>query len=163
LGWLTNSRLVVAEESVTLTLDAFEKNGDSIIIANNWDEKLGAYQEYFIVVYYTNDGLNGDGYGYFDEEGIVVYHVNASLCAQSVGEQVYYRIYNNNTDVSDTSYGTENNLIELLTAGRNDYVFGVGASLSGDTALDNGDKIAYTFTVNALTDDTATITFTKNN
>ena len=30
-GWLTTSRLVVADGSITLTLEAFEKSGDTIM------------------------------------------------------------------------------------------------------------------------------------
>lgn len=160
---MTTSRLVVAETSVTLTLDAFSKAGDTVIIANNWDDKLGIYQEYFIVTYYTNDGLNsGNGFGLFEEEGIVVYHVNASLYPVEYGGETYYNIYNTNTDVSDENgYGTENNLIELVSA-KNGYVFGENDSLSASVKDDSGNKIAYVFTVNSLENGTATITFSKN-
>ena len=161
-GWITSSRLVTASDSVTLTLDAFTKNGDTVLIANNWDDELGAYQEYFLVVYYTNDGLNSGAGGYFDDEGIVVYHVNASLYKEVIGEDTYYDVYNNNTDPSDPDYGTEDNLIELVSAGYGSYVYGVGDSLSSSVTTSQGDKIAYTFTVDALTDSSATLTFQKN-
>ena len=160
-GWLTSSRLIVAEESVTLSLESFAESGDTIIIANNWNDELGAYQEYFIVVYYKNDGLK-NGFGYFENEGLVVYHVNASLYVETIEGKTYYDVYNNNTDASDPDgYGTENNLIELVKNG-SDYVFEQGDSLSKNTALDSGEKIAYTFTVDALTEDSATVTFRKN-
>lgn len=161
-GWITNSRLVVAEESVTLTLDAFAQNGDTILLANNWDDDLGAYQEYFIVVYYTNDGLNAGNAGYFDQEGILVYHVNASLYKEIENGETYYDVYNNNTSANDSDgYGTEDNLIELISNGYlGGYVFQKGDSL-GTVADDQGKNLAYTFTVNALTDTTATLTFTK--
>ena len=72
LGWITSSRLVTTNTSITLTLEDFSKNGDTIIIANNWNEKLGAYQEYYILMYYTSNGLNsGDDYGYFARDGVV--------------------------------------------------------------------------------------------
>ncbi len=161
-GWLTQSRLVVVNESVTLTLQDFSVNGDTILIANDWDDDLGAYQEYFLVVYYTNNGLNGGGYGYFNDEGIVVYHVNASLYKQVSDGETYYDVYNSNTDASD-QYGTEDNLIEYVTTAYGDYVYGVGDSLSANVTTDAGEKIAYTFTVDALTADSATITFNKNN
>lgn len=161
-GWITSSRLVTASDSVTLTLDAFTKNGDTVLIANNWDDELGAYQEYFLVVYYTNDGLNSGMGGYFDDEGILVYHVNASLYKEVIGEDTYYDVYNNNTDPSDPDYGTEDNLIELVSAGYGSYVYGVGDSLSSGVTTSQGDKIAYTFTVDALTDSSATLTFQKN-
>lgn len=161
-GWLTTSRLVVAEDRVTLTLEQFTKNGDTIIIANNWDDDLGAYQEYFIVVYYTNDVLNGGGYGYFEDEGIVVYHINASLYKEEYDAEIYYDIYNNNTDPSD-SYGSEDNLIEFVTTAQGDYVYGVGDSLSANVKTDAGEKIAYTFTVQSMNGSNATIIFEKNN
>lgn len=160
-GWLTSSRLVVAEESVTLTLEDFSKNGDTILIANNWDESLGAYQEYYILVYYTSNGLNGDGHGYFARDGIVVYHVNASLYKEVYDGETYYDIYNNNTDPSD-EYGTEDNLLEYVKSAADTYTYVAGDTLSAATKDDQGNTIAYTFTVRSLTADTATITFTKN-
>ena len=161
-GWLTSSRLVVAEESVTLTLEDFSKNGDTIIIANNWDETLGAYQEYYVVVYYTNNGLNSGVGGYFDENGIVVYHVNASLIGEAYDSEMLYDVYNNNTDGSD-EYGTEDNLIELVKSASGDYVHTQGVSSSSSLVDDQGNKISYAFTVDSLTSDSATLTFTKNN
>ena len=167
-GWLTSSRLVVAEDSVTLTLEDFSKNGDTIIIANNWDPTLGVYQEYYILVYYTNNGLNaGDGYGYFFRDGIVVYHVNASLYSEEYDGEIYYDVYNNNTDVSD-DYGTADNLIEYVKSAPTDediegtftYVVGTPVPTIVD---DSGNELIYTFTVDELTADYATITFTRNN
>ncbi len=165
-GWLTSSRLVVAEESVTLTLEDFSKNGDTIIIANNWDEALGAYQEYYIVVYYTMNGLNGTvngvDYGYFSCDGIIVYHVNASLYGEDYGDgTIYYDVYNNNTDGSD-EYGTADNLIELVKSPADTFTYIEGDRLSTSLTDDQGNKIAYTFTVDSLTADSATLTFTKN-
>ena len=162
-GWLTKARLIVAQESVTLTIKDFSQNGDVVIIANDWDEKLGVYQEYFIVVYYTNTGLNGGDEGYFEEDGIVVYHVNASLYKEVYDGETLYDVYYNNTDISDENgYGTEENLIELVSNTTYGYTYGVGESLSSSVKTDAGEKIAYTFTVNALTADGATVTFRKN-
>ena len=160
-GWLTSSRLVVATGSVTLTLEDFSKNGDTIIIANNWDEKLGIYQEYYILVYYKNVGLNAGEAGYFSRDGIVVYHVNASLYSEVYDGKTYYDVYNNNTDVSD-QYGTQDNLIEYVKSSAGNFTYVAGDSISANTTDDQGNKIAYTFTVDGLTDTTATITFTKN-
>ena len=158
-GWLTSSRLVVTDSSVTLTLEDFSKTGDTIILANNWDATLGAYQEYYVLAYYTNYGLNGGNYGYFDDEGLVVYHVNASLYIDEYDGETYYDVYNNNTDQSD-EYGTFDNLIELVGRSGNDYVYGVGDSL-GAVTTDQGTVLKYGFTVDAMTDDALTITFTK--
>lgn len=158
LGWLTTSRLVVTDSSVTLTLEDFSKNGDTIILANNWDEKLGAYQEYYILVYYTNNGLNaGDDYGFFARDGIVVYHVNASLYSEVYDGETYYDIYNNNTDASN-QYGTEDNLIEFVKSGEDTFTYIVGSTFV-NVYDDNGDALGYTFTIDELTGEYATITF----
>jgi hypothetical protein len=162
-GWLTNSRLVTTESSITLTLDSFTKSGDSIILANTWDDALGAYQEYYIVVYYRNTGLNGTvngtEYGYFSRDGIVVYHVNASLSKDGFGDDILYDIANNNTNYFD-EYGTKDNLIEYVMSKNDTYTYVVGDSLPTVTN-DRGRVLEYTFTVDALEGDTATLTFTK--
>ncbi len=158
-GWLTSSRLVVAGDSVTLTLEDFSKNGDTIILANNWDPTLGAYQEYYILAYYTMTGLNGEGYGYFSRDGIVVYHVNASLYAEEYANETYYDIYNNNTDASDTD-GTEDNLIEYVKSANDTFTYVEGDTMSS-VKDDQGNSLAYNFVVNSFANGVATITFTK--
>ncbi len=166
-GWLTTSRLVVAENSVTLDLEDFSKNGDTIILANNWDETLGAYQEYYVLVYYKNVGLNGTvkgtDYGYFSRDGIVVYHVNASLYKEEIDGETYYDIYNNNTDVSEENgYGTEDNLIEYVKSASDTFTYVVGDRLPTNLKDDQGNSMAYSFTIDSITATKATITFTKN-
>ena len=161
-GWLTTARLIAAEESVTLSLESFTKTGDAVIIANDWDDDLGAYQEYFIVVYYTNTGLNSGEGGYFAEDGILVYHVNATLYSETSGGEIYYDLKYNNTDPSD-QYGTEHNLIELVQSADGNYLFGEYDSLGANVKTDDGQKVSYVFTVNEITEDNVTITFRKNN
>ena len=160
LGWITTSRLVVIEEgSITLSLKDFSKNGDTIIIANNWDEKLGAYQEYYVIMYYTGTGLNGGENGYFEVDGVVVYHINASLYREDFGTGEYsYYIYNTNTDVS-SEYGTEDNLIEFVKSSNDTYVYLEGYTLPSVTD-DLGEKLGYTFTVISIDGDEVVITFT---
>lgn len=160
-GWLTTSRLVVASDKVTLTLNEFTSTGDSIIIANNWDDTLGAFQEYYVLMYYKHTGLNSDG-NYFDQEGVVMYHVNASLYLETEDGEPYYIVYNSNTDASD-EYGTYDNLIELCKSSTNSYVHVAGSSSSSSLVDDLGNKISYIFSVDSLTDTSATLTFTKNN
>ena len=128
-----------------------------------YDEKLGVYQEYYVLMYYTNTGLNSDdlGAGYFARDGIVVYHVNASLYSEVYDGETYYDVYNNNTDASD-QYGTEDNLIEFVKSTDDTFTYIVGSTISASTKDSNGNTIAYTFTVDALTAEKATITFTKN-
>lgn len=159
LGWLTTSRLVVTDSTVTLTLEDFSKNGDTIIIANNWDEKLGAYQEYYVLMYYTNNGLNsGDGAGFFSRDGVVVYHVNASLYADTIEGETYYDVYNNNNSAS-SQYGTENNLIEFVKSANDTFTYVVGDTMPSVTD-DNGQILGYNFVIDAITSDYVTITFT---
>lgn len=164
-GWITSSRLVTTNTSVTLDLEAFNKNGDSIIIANNFDHKLGAYQEYYILMYYKNEGLNGGDAGYFYNDGIVVYHINATLTKEYSGGQWCYDIANNNNTPGADDYnpGTEDNLIEFVKSTSNTIVYIEGYTSSSSVKDDSGNKIAYTFRVDSLTSDKATITFTKNN
>ena len=100
---------------------------------------------------------------YFEEDGIVVYHVNASLYKEVYEGETFYDVYYNNTDVSEENgYGTEENLIELVNNTTYGYTYGVGESLSSSVKTDAGEKIAYTFTVEALTADSATVIFRKN-
>lgn len=162
LGWITSSTLVVTDSSVTLTLDSFSKSGDTIILANNWDEALGVYQEYYVLMYYKNEGLNaGDDAGLFARDGVVVYHVNASLYSEEYDGEVYYDIYNNNTDASD-QYGTKDNLIEFVKSAGDTFTYVVGDTLPSDVIDDNGAALKYTFTIDELTSETVTITFTVN-
>lgn len=161
LGWITTSRLVVTDTSVTLTLEAFSKNGDTIIIANNWDEDLGAYQEYYILMYYTCTGLNDNdaGLGYFSRDGVVVYHINAALAAETIDGEIYYDVANNNNSPSSDGSGSEDNLIEFVKSAEDTFTF-----IEGDTTStvidDEGNTLAYTFVVDSLAEDYATITFT---
>ncbi len=159
LGWVTTSRLVTTDTSITLELEDFSKNGDTIILANHWDPALGAYQEYFIVAYYRSAGLNDGKGGYFSRDGIVVYHVNASLYKETIEGEVYYDVYNNNTSAFD-EYGTEDDLLEYVLNKTATYTYAVGDGLS-TVKDDSGNALGYTFTVDALDGEIATLTFRK--
>ncbi len=153
-GWLTTSRLIVTDSTVTVTLDAFSQNGDTIILANNWDEALGAYQEYYVIMYYTATELNTGEGGYFLRDGIIVYHVNASLYAEEIDGVTYYDVYYSNTSNSDKE------LIEFVLSDQGNYTYVEGDSLAAQTD-DFGNSLMYTFTVDSLTKEAATVTFTK--
>ena len=113
------------------------------------------------MVYYTNNGLNSGDNGYFSRDGIVVYHINSSLYKEEYNGEIYYDVYNNNTDPSDPDgYGTENNLIEFVKSANDTYTYIAGDALP-TVKDDSGNTLGYTFTVDSLTADTATITFTK--
>ena len=158
-GWITTSKLIVTDSTITVDLEAFEKNGDTIILANNWDESLGAYQEYYAIMYYTMTGLNAGDAGYFARDGILVYHINASLYEVNDNGEIYYSVYNNNTDPSG-EYGTEDNLVEFVFSEEGNYTYVAGESMP-TTTDDNGNVLGYTFVIDSLTAEYATITFTK--
>ena len=158
-GWITTSKLIVTNTTVTVNLQAFAKNGDTIIIANNWDESLGAYQEYYVIMYYTATGLNTGEGGYFARDGILVYHVNASLYAENHDGETYYDVYNTNTSASG-QYGTPDNLIEFVLSGEGHYTYVAGDTMPTVTD-DSGKTLGYTFTIVSIDAESATITFTK--
>ncbi len=160
-GWITSSRLVTAESSLTLTLNAFDRTGDTLILANNWDPDLGAYQEYYILAYYTATGLNaGEDAGYFLRDGLVVYHVNASLYREEINGDLYYDVYNNNTHSSAES-GTRDNLIEYVKSDADTYTYGVGDTLPSSVTDHSGNRLIYTFTVDSVTPEAVTLTVTR--
>ena len=158
-GWITSSKLITTDTSVTVKLDAFSKNGDTIIIANNWDASLGVYQEYYVIMYYTASGLNSGEGGYFEHDGIVVYHINASLYKEIIDGEVYYDVYNTNTDASG-DYGTKDKLIEYVK-GENDHYTYVAGDTMPEVYDDFGEKLGYTFTVVSINGESATLTFEK--
>lgn len=160
-GWITGSRLVTTDTSITLTLEPFSESGDTIILATNWDDTLGAYQEYYIVAYFTATGLNGENQRYFDENCIVVYHVNASLYYEKASVKTYYYLNNDNASFAE-QYNSVKHLIELKRCkSPYGYSFTVGTTLP-QLKDDLGNLLEYTFKVDSLSDDKATITFTKN-
>ena len=158
-GWITTSKLIVTDSTVTVNLEAFAKNGDTIILANNWDESLGAYQEYYVIMYYTATELNAGEGGFFARDGIVVYHINSVLYAEEYDGETYYDVYNTNTS-ANSEYGTEDNLIEFVLSSEDNYTYVAGDTLPTVTD-DFGNTLGYTFTIDALNAEYATITFTK--
>ena len=157
-GWLTKSRLITTETSTTVTLDDFSKAGDSIIIANNWDDDLGAYQEYYVLMYFKNTGLNEDS-NYFSYQGVVMYHVDSSLYEFIEQNQKYYSVRNNNTFYGENA--KPNYLIELVSSGSK-IVYQTNAESSKNIIDNQGNKISYYFKVNSLGSTSAQLTFTKN-
>ncbi len=157
-GWITKSRLITTETSTTVTLDDFSKAGDSIIIANNWDDNLGAYQEYYVLMYFKNTGLNEDS-NYFSYRGVVMYHVDSSLYEFIEQNQKYYSVRNNNTFYGENA--KPNYLIELVSSGSK-IVYQTDTESSKNIIDNQGNKISYYFKVNSLGSTSAQLTFTKN-
>lgn len=108
LGWITP--LIMGDDTATITLKSFGSSGDCLIIPKNWN---GTYfDEYYIVDFYTPDGLNekeAGASGLFSTKGIRIYHIDATLKDPADAWYVWdiYK-YNNSS--------TEHKLISLVEA-----------------------------------------------
>jgi hypothetical protein len=152
-GWITSSKLITTSSSVTLSLNDFETSGETLIVANSWDESLGMFQEYWIIEYYSNNGLNASLPGLFDEEGIIIHHINATLSYDSS-----YGMYD--LAYSNASKSSKHNLISYVMNG-NSYLFQAGDKVSTSTKDDKNKSIPYQISIDSLENGVATITFTK--
>ena len=163
LGWANNPLLVTTKSSVTIDLEAFQRNGDFVILANNFDESLSMYQEYFIVEYWTPDGLNEYDAGnyHYSTSGIRVLHVTANL--QTSDGYTYFKYENSYAAQKLLTLHPANGAnISSSTEASNDFLYTPSkySTFSG-ARYNNRVKLGYTFTVNSLSKDYANITFTK--
>lgn len=164
LGWITPTILI--NKDYTATLKSFGASGDAIIVAKDWNNSY--FGEYYIIDFYTCDGLNEASKGtsgLFAVNGVRIYHIDSTLSKtkDSIWEVTEY----------DNSY-TAHKLIKLIEAdGRNDIesttssIYG-GYSEDSDLFQANDSielkwydgTIATTMTVNQITTDGANISFT---
>lgn len=161
LGWVDP---YVVTGNCSLTLSSFGASGDCVMICKN---KADPFSEYYIIDYYTPDGLNAMEKGYsglFSVAGVRVYHVAATMKSDS--SQIYgiWEIYaNNNSD-------TTNKLISLVEAdggndiANNEYsansdLFAVGKTISGLKWYDGTEVKATVKIANAASGDGRTLTF----
>ena len=160
-GWIDSSRLVTTSGSITLTLEDFSKNGDTIIVANNFDPALGVYQEYYVIMYYKPTGLNNSNKQYFDKDGIVIYHVNASLYYEEHENETLYQL---NHDNDSGEYG-KNYLVELVGINigilKVPYFIFTEGMVIGGMIDDSSEILDYIITVDSLGSEEATLTFKK--
>lgn len=155
LGWIDKSRFVSTDTSVTLTLKPFSESGDTIIIGNNFSEELGAFQEYYILMYYRPTGLNNSNDKYFSTEGIVLYHVNATLYYEKFLDESFYSLANSNTKGESAD-----NLIELVRCNGQSYIMDEKGSLR--ILFDDSNEILHIgYTVESLNQKEAVITFSR--
>lgn len=163
LGWASNPILITTKSSVTIDLEAFQRNGDFVILANNFDESLGMYQEYFIVEYWTPDGLNEYDAGnmHYSVPGIRVLHVTANL--EKTSDYTYFK-YENSYSAQKLLilYPANGAVITSTTEASNDFLYRPEKNPTFTGArYNNRVKLGYTFTVNSLSENSANITFTK--
>ncbi|MDY4675966.1 MAG: hypothetical protein SO373_02345 [Candidatus Borkfalkiaceae bacterium] len=161
LGWVDP---YVVTGNCSLTLSSFGASGDCVMICKN---KADPFSEYYIIDYYTPDGLNAMEKGYsglFSVAGVRVYHVAATMKSDS--SQIYgiWEIYENNN--SDTT----NKLLSLVEAdggndiANNEYsansdLFAVGKTISGLKWYDGAAVKATVKIANAASGDGRTLTF----
>ena len=106
LGWITPT--IVINKDYTATLNSFGASGDAIIVAKDWQNSY--FGEYYIIDFYTCDGLNEASKGYsglFAVNGVRIYHIDSTLkkSINSLWEATEY----------DNSY-TAHKLIKLIEA-----------------------------------------------
>ena len=156
-GWITSSRLVTTDSQITLTLENFQKSGDTIIVANNFDPALGVYQEYFVLMYYSASELNKSKYPYFDYDGVVIYHVNATLSYEDRDGDMKYWLNNNNSAETHKSLlelvGIDFGIVEIPH-----FIFTEGNSIV-TLSDDSGQRLPYIITVDDISGGNATLTF----
>ena len=106
LGWITPR---VIDKSMTVDILPHLENGDVLLVIDEWKNTI--FDEYFLIMYYTPEGLNELDQNYmFTQEGIIIFHVSAAIDNGYNDELYYYSIFNNNnTD-------TEDKLINIIEA-----------------------------------------------
>lgn len=115
MGWVIP---YVVTDSCSITLDTFYSSGQCILLI---DEFSTIFDEYYLIDYYSPDGLNKLEAGYnglFSSSGIRVYHVDATLTTEEIYSALDIYKYNN----SDTVH----KLIKLVQA-------------SGKNTIENGE------------------------
>ncbi len=107
LGWIKDPILLdlSTQRSATITIDSFEKNGDTILIpaSSNYkfDESKGMFQSYLLVqLINPKSRLLKDEYREITKMGLRIYEVNAQLKTFKDGNEsyVYYEYDNSYTD-----------------------------------------------------------------
>ena len=129
LGWVDP---YVVTGNCNIALSSFGASGDCIMVCKN---KADPFSEYFIIDYYTPDGLNAmeaGNSGLFSVAGVRVYHIDATMQTNLSKIGGIWEIYkNNNTD-------TTHKLIALVEAdGKGDITSG---GSSGNSDLYAGGK-----------------------
>lgn len=123
LGWI--DPYVVNGNTTTLTLNSFGSSGDAVIVFKQYDGSF--FGEYYIIDFYTPDGLNAQGAGnngLFSVSGIRIYHIDSTLNDPADCWSIFELTKYNN------SY-TDHLLIKLVEAdGRNDIELGYSSENS---------------------------------
>lgn len=163
LGWITPTIFDInrkGSEAVEFDLESFGKSGNAIIISKNFENSF--YSEYYILDFYTPDGLNSmeaGNNGLFSKSGIVIYHISSQLTTKDIDSVWDITEYNN--------AGSKYKLIKLVEAdGRNDidnekYSSNSDLFLEGkiinNLKWNDGTSVGVSITIKSITTDKATI------
>ena len=127
LNWITPEVISLDDfkDEKIIKLRPFQSSGDAIIITKKYNNTF--YDEYYILSFYTPDGLNtmeaGFG-GLFNTSGICLYHVNSLLSKENV-DSVWDITMNNNAS-------SRTKLIELVEADGKNNISSGGQSTNSD-------------------------------
>lgn len=119
LGWV-DPTVVSGKGKIELTLNSFTTTGEFLMLANHELDTI--WDEYFLIEFYTNDGLNSNDQPILDDEGnkalgIRILHVDAKINYDAEGNVVE----NGDESYVGTGFkydnsGTTYPLIEMLRA-----------------------------------------------
>ena len=173
LGWIDNPILVELNEksSTTIKIAPSSKNGDIIIIADNFDEEKGIFQSYFILEYldFSSTLLNKEYEG-FTTDGIRVYRVNGELTTYTTDNVEYEYLKYDNSYTKFNLIDTFNNSIAPIYPqaiySQNQCAKNTDLYFKGDSEnrlhysyISINEKInsSYSFTVSDINEEYATI------
>lgn len=80
-GWVNEPVLInlKSNEETTITIDSFSKNGDCVILADNFNKSNGMFQDYFILSLIDSESKLNKEQLPFTKDGIRVYRVHGEL------------------------------------------------------------------------------------
>ena len=165
-------------DKITLNISDFQSSGQNIILTNKWNSSNSLFDEYLIIELFTPTGLNEyDAKSYFMnslKSGIRLWHVNSVLTdihdeenktSEIKDGHLYYLAYDNHDVESEydllhwirndseetfhtdsTLYGTN----ALFRSGDSFDMETFGKQFLGGGKLDNGEKLGWAFTVDAI-------------
>ena len=166
LNWITPEVIDEASDiNKTIKLRKFQDSGDAIILCKQCNNTF--YDEYYILSFYTPDGLNKLEVGYgglFSIPGVVLYHVSAAIKDSEVAS-VWDMTKNNNAS-------SKVKLIELIEADGKDNISRGGNSTNSDLFLqtmtinnlswNDGDNVKFNIYINEINNDYAVINIYYN-
>ena len=90
LGWI-DPTVVEGNGKIELTLNPFTTSGEFLLLANH--KITSIWDEYFLIEFYTNDGLNSNDEPIMSDEGVKaigirIIHVDAHICLDKDGNVI---------------------------------------------------------------------------